>query len=691
MCAEGREADRGRIWGATAAAIALPPVLLLGWAETQSLVSDAFASLQAFVKTGLLRPYDPIEALAGLPAALGRQPSEERRKEALLWAFQLWKSTGERIEEALGEADLHIPTRAGWTSAVSTSFSASWTHLGVKVENYLVEASGVSTDCKRTSEALLVSWSDWPKTPLDTKRDWRRFLEIIGVSDGLRPIPSQIDQRGNSAYVWTPLLRHGNAIQGFDENWSAEVKSISFNYPYTQYERKGDAWRIPGQLEHEKLSDSTKEALSHLIFEHLKAHGDSYFEFRVGRYDRYQRDWDQRLLPTPLAVFLRSKPWIAANSRDNIIFCRPSQCWSARSRRGGVPRFMHRLPEGIIADVLESEELSKLVFGDSVGVLDWQSEASAAQRLVDLAAIAFDIPSNDRAPFRREYRRAWLDAAKTKAVLPEDFSIVVSRRGQFEVLDGNTEAPPELIVANDLARFEAKALSGAGRAVLDIGDATVGEIVSILEDTKAFTPLSLDGVRVQLMVDGSVFAPRTSDPLLVSSGFDWLPELAAIAHDMLAEQFEKGGVSRSTIEARTRAIRLRRCDRVSLLIDGNELPSQEGTPFYAFEHDEIPTLILANDVTLDWKMLVRTAGAVSRLIDSRVRSLKSLISDLVILRGKERLDAPTDEDLAAAQLRRPDNPRTYPRASGRHGTRSSYAYARHCLFWQCRGSTPTSG
>jgi hypothetical protein len=125
-----------------------------------------------------------------------------------------------------------------------------------------------------------------------------------------------------------------------------------------------------------------------------------------------------------------------------------------------------------------------------------------------------------------------------------------------------------------------------------------------------------------------------------------LPECAAIGHAVRAEQLEKG-ILRSTIERRARAIRLRRCENISLLIDGAGVPSQDETLFYAFENDELPTLILANSMPLSWRTLARTAEVISRLIDPRLRSLKTLISDLLIERFKQELERPTTEDLAA--------------------------------------------
>jgi len=639
---------RGETRGRTKAGIPLPPQSLSRrYFFLDERISLSAETLQAFVKEKLLRPYDPVEALAGLQAALGRQPTPERRTEALVWAFEIWKSAGESVEDALREANLSVPAQGGWVSAVTASFSDSWTSIGSSVENYLIETATLSNDCKNSGEALLTSWSNWPKRGADAKRDWIRFLEVIGVADGLRPIAAQIDEGGNASWLWTPLVQRGDQSRGFDKDWCEEAKSVSFGFPNTYYTMRGEAWRFPGQIEFSNLHNPAKRMLSHLILDHLKQHGIDFFAFSVGRYDRSERDWNEQILSTPLAVFVRSKPWIAANSREDFIFCKPSSCWSARTRRSGVPRFVNRLPEEMFADVLESGELSNLLFSEEIGLRDWQSITTAAERLHDLAAVARDISSTDRAVFRREYRRGWLEVSQTRSELGYDLSVVISRRGEMEVLKGSMKAPPELIVTNDPSCFEVKALSGAGRAVLDIGEASMDAVNALLSDTYCFTPLGLKDVSVQLTVDGVVFEPSAGDPLFVESGFDWLPECAAIGHAVRAEQLEKG-VLRSTIETRVRAIRLRRCESISLLIDGAELPSEEETLFYGFEHNESPTLILANRVPLNWRTLARTAETISRLVDHRLRTLKTLISDLLIERSKQDLEPPSAEDLAVA-------------------------------------------
>jgi hypothetical protein len=533
-------------------------------------------------------------------------------------------------------------------SSGRASFSASWTGLGSTLENYLVEAAGFSADCRHAQARLLIPYANWPEASQDSKRQWVRFLEVLGVVDGLRPIPGRITRKGSPANCWNGLLRRGEASEGLDDDWCAEARRVYFAYPYTDYEMRGYAWRLPGQIEHAQLSDAAKEALSSLIFEHLKVRGKAFLQFRVGRFERAERAWDARTLPTPLATFLRSKSWLAVNARDEMVFCRPAACWATRERRRAPPRFLNRLPEKFAADVTDSTGLADLMFGEAIGLRDWQSEATAVARLSDLALAAPDLPGSDRPVFRREYQRAWLDAAGTQITFPADGCIAVTRQGRLEILKGRAAEPPEVMVAQDNRIFEARVLSTAGRAVLEVGETPVKKIVALLEASKGFVPRQLDGVGVQLFVDGAPFAPSANDPLLISMGLEWLPDVVVVSNELRGEQLERG-IARSTLENRTRAIRVRRCDQVSLVVDGEEISLREETPFYAFEHDNLPTLIVTDAVVFSWRTLGNILSRpILRLIDGRLRSLEPVLLRLALDRQSDDLEAPSEEALARA-------------------------------------------
>ena len=367
----------------------------------------------------------------------------------------------------------------------------------------------------------------------------------------------------------------------------------------------------------------------------------------MGRFERSERYWDWRKLPTPLATFLRSKPWIAATSQEGLAFKSPGQCWASRVRRGGPPRFIDRVPE-TVADLSDGDGMSELAFGDALGLRDWQSQATAIERLRDLAGVAVGLSSNDRPTFRNEYRRAWQDVVEAGISLPSDLSLIVTRRGQLEAFTGEPESPAAVVVTEDAQRFEARVLSSAGKAVLEVGLTATDRVAALLEETGAFVPRRLDGIGVQLLVDGAPFVPRASDPLLSSLGLEWLPEVIVIGHELRGEQLERG-IQSTTVDRRARTIRVRHCEAITLVVDDEEVSPTEELRWYAFEHDDFPTLILTDDLTLNWRTMARTlSGGISRLIDGRLRSLEPLLLRLALDRSSDELEAPGDEALASA-------------------------------------------
>ena len=605
-------------------------------------------ALHELTNAGLIRDYDPIEALAGLKTALGKRANTNRRKEALDWAFRVWRTADTRVVEALKGAGLYVPTLSGWHPADRAMFSSSWTRTGRVLESYLVAAAEVSRDCRDARDLLLVRHQDWPVSVKDAKRNWKRFLERIGVVDGLRPVRARLTREGSPTYLWDSVLRSGKSAEGLGPDWCAEVKSVSFNHPYTSdYQMKGEAWRLPGQIEHEKLPGSAREALCTLIFKQLRTTGTRYLGFEVGRFDRDYRYRDGRKLPSPLAAFLRAKPWIAANTRDGMGFRAPNECWASRTVRRGPPRFIDRVPDAL-GHFSDGEEWAELAFSDKLGLRDWQGQESASSRLGALAEVAPNLASNERPTFRSEYHRAWHDLVQTKATLPPSTPLVVMRRSKFEVLCGSSKTPVGVIVTEDAQRFEARILSEAGQPVLEVGPTQLHRIADLLKESGSYLPRRLDGVGVRLLVDGESFAPRSSDPFLTSQGLEWLPEVIIIGSALRGEQLERG-IQSSTIDRQVRSIRVRRCESINLIVDDDSVSLSEHMDWYAFQHDALPTLIMSHDLSLDWLTLAGPlSDGLSRLIDRRLKSTRLLLSQLALYRASDEVEAPSDEALAHA-------------------------------------------
>ena len=309
---------------------------------------------------------------------------------------------------------------------------------------------------------------------------------------------------------------------------------------------------------------------------------------------------------------------------------------------------MERVSDTVSGLVEGTQETADLVFGGALGLRDWQSRDTAVERLQALAVISPALATHDRRDFRREYRRAWLDVSETDAALPRTLNLAVRRDGRLEMLGGDVATAPTVVVTQNAQAFEARVLSSAGHALLDVGDASSEKVVEGLGATGRFTPLHLDGVGVRLLVDGEPFVPRTSDPPLVSPELEWLPEVVVLGHEILAEGLERG-IPRATVERRIRAIRVRRCQAISLVVDDENMSPADSMAWYGFEHPDLPTLILSDHVPLTRTTLGRDLSqAVSRLIDTRLRFLEPLLLRLAFGQDADTLEAPDDEVLAAA-------------------------------------------
>lgn len=443
-------------------------------------------------------------------------------------------------------------------------------------------------------------------------------------------------------------MRTGDSKEGLDAEWCSEASRSRLRHPYTVYRRRGEAWRLPGQVEHEELPEGAKEAFHELAFGHLEQHNTEYLSFEIGRFERASHYWDQRRLPTPLATFLRSKAWVAAGTHEEPGFRGPSKCWAARTRQRRPPRFVHRVPDTVAGLVENSKELADLVFGAALGLRDWHSPETAAERLQVLAAATRALAMHDRLVFRREYRRAWLEVSDAGGVLPAGLELAVSRDGRLEILNGDTTKPATVILAQSAQRSEARILDSAGYPWLDIGDAPAEKVAEQLEATGRFAPRRLGGTDVQLLVDGERFVPTMNDPLLTSLGMGWLPEIVLLGHEMLAEQLERG-VQPATVDRRVRAIRVRHCQTITLVVDEQDTSPRDGLEWYGFDDEALPTLILSDRVALTWTTLGKDlARTVSRLIDRRFRFLEALLPQLALGQRNGVLDPPSDEALAKA-------------------------------------------
>ncbi len=577
--------------------------------------------IHGFEKAGLLRHYDPMEALTALKGAL-EAGTDNQRQEALTWAFRVWLVTGDKsVEAALRQADLSVPCVGGWMRAEYALMSSSWSALGRTLEQYFEAAAAVSPDCKSERNRLLVAFSSWPRARADDRReDWIRFLQILSVPDGLTPIAANLRRKGTPNGYWNGLLRAGWPELGLDADWTKCASQPELHYPQTQYDMHGEAWRVPGQLEHEQLPESAKELLSNLLVVYLKARGNAHFQFSV----HHWRGNQSVTLPTPLYVFLRYGRWPASARSDEVVFARPCNSWSTTVARQHPPRFVARFK----SEPGAREELPSILFDPKIGLRDWSDPSSAPGRLASLAAALPDLSAAERRDLRDQVRRAWADVAERRSPLPASLQLIVERAGSLELLQGREQDPPVVYVTSEPQAFSARSLSDAGEAVLDVGETNASLICDLLTSTKCFSPRLTDSGEVQLVVDGCPFEASPDDPPLVAGELSWLSDLAVLAHEHLGDPLETRTLPTDELERRLRAIRVRRCGGFALTISGLEIPVRGRERVHAVQHARAPTLLVRTVGPIDLPLLLEASQALTKLLGSRRNTLELLLGRL---------------------------------------------------------------
>ena len=86
-------------------------------------------------------------------------------------------------------------------------------------------------------------------------------------------------------YTWHAFFSSGTGgDKAFTAAWSARAGRIELPNPMTDYERHGEAWRFPGQLEFGSFSEEVRASLSELLLRMLRHKDKDLLVFQVGRF-----------------------------------------------------------------------------------------------------------------------------------------------------------------------------------------------------------------------------------------------------------------------------------------------------------------------------------------------------------------------------------------------------------------------
>ncbi|MFQ3453889.1 hypothetical protein PMN64_11290 [Bradyrhizobium sp. UFLA01-814] len=432
----------------------------------------------------------------------------------------------------------------------------------------------------------------------------------------------------------------GVASLGLDAHWTSHARKKSFAYPQTDNRLEGEVWRLPRQLEHSSLSHLAREALSDLVVAYLRENGGAHFTFTI----EHWRSWQRIELPTPLQVFLREGRWPASTRRDETTFETPSESWSTTVARQLPPRMVPRF----IAEPGSRAALPAILFDERVGLRDWAAAESAPGRLASLADALSDLSAAERRDLREQLRRAWSDVAERRLALGNSLVLVVERAGGLELLEPNPDVPPVVHVTTERQGFASRALADRGEPVLDVGETDGAAVRDLLATTGGFKPSLADSGDVQLLVDGEAFQARPTDPHLVAGGLAWLSDVAVLAHEHLGDALELRTLPTDELDRRLRQIRLRRCNRFALLIDGQEITARGDDRVQAIRHARIPTLLVSGDDPIRIDLLLEAAPAITKLLGSRRNTLEPILGRLLRAGYSDASLAPGEGMLARA-------------------------------------------
>lgn len=627
----------------------LPPSSV---ANRFSLLDDAIPMapdvIADFIKADLLRPYDALQALRTVQSSFGDKPAPKRRESTLKWAFDVWRAEGVKSEKILRQIDLHVETRSGWRPASQARFSDGWTTGGRRLAMYLAEVAPQSPDCQRASEFLLATAPPWaPKPEASNRKPWTEFLRAAGVRDGL-PLLDEADAptSGAPSWTWDSFRGRVDLDKGRTPAWSVACQAIQLPNPQTTYSRRGGLWRFPGQVEHRALPAESRQRLAELILLQLANEDQGWLNWRLGRYDRSVTEQNERVFPTPAAVFIATEPWLPMEG-DPERFERPGALWASKDRKQRPPRYVDRPRDGLVDLIDEERRVSAVLFNDAVGLRDWSDADDVIRKLESLAHGSGGLEPRERVNFRRIYQRVWADACKSEMALPADMRVATVTSLGFSVVVGNAIEPRRVFVTGDPLRAETKAVMAAGQPVLELGEEDlVGPALERLQACGGFEALGIDRNQVDVLVDGVSMVPNLGDLLIASNGLEWLPEAAVLANEVLGRELERQ-ISSSAIEQRFRRIRLRYCGNISLAVAG--VPVDEALPFFAFPDDENPTLVVGQGQEMTWAVLADAAPYLSILLDRRMRSLETLMLRLVNRTAMpDPRQRPTEDELARA-------------------------------------------
>ncbi|MFD1145512.1 sacsin N-terminal ATP-binding-like domain-containing protein [Saccharothrix hoggarensis] len=480
---------------------------------------------------GVVREYRTDAVLELLGKVMRDAEDDEIRSACLRFAFALWLGTpAERRHNALGQADLLVPTRAGWRVPGQAYFGTGWRGPKHEVDRLLAElvdaAAAVSDQLEQIGERVL----DKDFLRSDAVDDERTFFETLGVNHGL--VPWWTSTR--NFHVSGKQLKNPHSVPNFPADFSAKTqdawrelaarRATKPSFDSTKYQISGLIAFLPGQEDWAEFSHDTRRLYAQLVLRGLDVWPDSALKatFQAST-DSVKPTW-----PSFAAAFLHEADWVLQTTpgeRSRQFFAPLRAAWWVGDT--DTPDYLSAAPAAW-RSLLTDRVRERLTW---LGARFWDVSTTAADRLAEINEVV-GRQGPRAAIVRTAYEQAWRDLfANGGPDVQVPHAIVVTSRGALSVVDLDLDGPA--VYTDDRpGATETALLAQTPVPVLAVRVNTLAAQVRRALVADGVTRIkSCSDAAVRVLVDGVDPLDQPGRPL-ADLGGDWLPLLV----DAIAEQ-----------------------------------------------------------------------------------------------------------------------------------------------------------
>lgn len=575
---------------------------------------------ELMVDAGLVHRYGIDELLEIIGGLLESRPTQAVQSAALEYCFALYPQLSAYQRDALSDLAFTVPTRGGkWRPARTAAFSAGWNTPGGALLERLVRAAGDETpELLSVGEQLTEEPDNWP-LPVDDPTEWKKFLEAIGVTDGLPLIHLKTGPRLGYHLQPAVLARQLGLSPATARAWQAEVHWHGGHNPNTLYTFATALSVLPGAGEIEQLDSEARSTYAELVAHGLNNWPDHDLKVKVYRPDRSRDDHNVYYWHTPAAAYLRQAAWLPLAAAHNVggtrKFVRCSEAWIPGD--GQLPDFVPHIAPSLRSQLTKTPRSRERT--QHLGVRIFGAEDASAAMLRDLPHYleqgrVTPLRANQ---FKRQYRQAWDNLLRGEKPWPwsedDDHPVVVTTTGnQLEsvVLAEGTST----LIQDDADPTKQSLIALTGQHVL-LADAAKGaQIADLMRQHHVDVQLTSE-MAVDVYGGDHLVLPSEMHPLLVGDDTPWIATIVALVTEFKSGSFVRPTEqSISTMLQRLRKIRIARVESARFLVAGTEIAPPAHTKCLPLEDDSNPTIVLWSGASSTYDELEKASPALATLI-----------------------------------------------------------------------------